>query len=88
VVKVYGLAVEAAQTANLNAISDAASGASLARAALAGAGLNVRTNLAGIEDEALKRPMLDELAALEAQYQQYEQQLRQALQERANLTLL
>jgi glutamate formiminotransferase / formiminotetrahydrofolate cyclodeaminase len=88
VVKVYGLAVEAAQIANLNAISDAASGASLARAALAGAGLNVRTNLAGIEDEALKRPMLDELAALEAEYQQFELQLRQALQERANLTLL
>jgi hypothetical protein len=48
----------------------------------------VRTNLAGIEDEALTRPMLDELAALEEQYQQYELQLRQALQERANLTLL
>jgi glutamate formiminotransferase / formiminotetrahydrofolate cyclodeaminase len=88
VVTVYGLAVEAAEKGNLNAISDAASGASLARAALAGAGLNVRTNLAGIDDETLARPMLDELAQLEDQYREHEVVLRQVLQERANLSLL
>ncbi len=43
-VRVLALAVEEAETANLNAISDAASAAALARAALTGAGLNVRTN--------------------------------------------
>jgi glutamate formiminotransferase / formiminotetrahydrofolate cyclodeaminase len=88
VVEVYSLAVEAAQKGNLNAISDAASGASLARAALAGAGLNVRTNLSGIDDEGLTRPMLDELAALETQLNNLEGDLRLALQERANLTLM
>jgi glutamate formiminotransferase / formiminotetrahydrofolate cyclodeaminase len=88
VVAVYGLAVEAAEKGNLNAISDAASGASLARAALAGAGLNVRTNLSGIEDESFTRPLLDELAQIEDRYRQHEVMLRQALQERAGLSLL
>jgi glutamate formiminotransferase / formiminotetrahydrofolate cyclodeaminase len=88
VVEVYGLAVEAAQQGNLNAISDAASGASLARAALAGAGLNVRTNLSGIQDETLTRPMLEELDRIEAQFLQHEEALRQALHDRAGLTLL
>jgi glutamate formiminotransferase / formiminotetrahydrofolate cyclodeaminase len=88
VVDVYRLAVEAAQKGNLNAISDAASGASLARAALAGAGLNVRTNLSGIDDEGLTKPMLDELAELETRLHELEQNLRQALQERANLALM
>jgi glutamate formiminotransferase / formiminotetrahydrofolate cyclodeaminase len=88
VVSVYGLAVEAAEKGNLNAISDAASGASLARAALAGAGLNVRTNLSGIANESLTRPMLEELAQIEEQYRQHEVMLRQALQDRAGLSLL
>ncbi|HSV86874.1 MAG TPA: glutamate formimidoyltransferase [Levilinea sp.] len=88
VISVYSLAIEAAESGNLNAISDAASGASLARAALAGAGLNVRTNLAGIEDEELARLLLDELAGLESQFRQDEQRLRQVLQQRAGLTLL
>jgi glutamate formiminotransferase / formiminotetrahydrofolate cyclodeaminase len=88
VVEVYALAVEAAEKGNLNAISDSASGASLARAALAGAGLNVRTNLTGIEEESLTQPMLEDLEALEEQFHQLEQKLRQVLQERAGLTLL
>ncbi len=46
------LCVELAQTANLNAISDAATGASLARAALTAAALNVRTNTRGAPGHA------------------------------------
>lgn len=87
-IAVYRLAVEAAELGNINAISDAATGASLARAALAGAGLNVRTNLAGIDDKASAHLLLDELAGLESQFRQDEQRLRQVLQERSGLSLL
>ncbi len=37
---------------NLNAISDAGTGAALARAALTGAGYNVRINVASLQDAA------------------------------------
>ena len=39
-----------AEKGNSNAITDAGSAAALARAALTGAGMNVRINLTGLED--------------------------------------
>ncbi len=81
------LAVEAAQKGNLNAITDAATGAALARAALTGAGYNVRINIAGLDDQAAARAMLDELQALEAEADQLEETLRALLIERGGLPL-
>jgi glutamate formiminotransferase/formiminotetrahydrofolate cyclodeaminase len=50
-VKVLGLAQQAAERGNANAITDAGTAAALAHAAITGAGLNVRINLGGLEDK-------------------------------------
>ncbi len=84
-VEVMRLAVEAAQKANLNAISDAASGAALAKAALTGSGLNVRINCPNLSDPSTAQPFLDELQQLNQQADQLEFDLQQALAERGNL---
>jgi len=64
-VRVMALALEAAQWGNTNAISDAATGIALGRAALTGAGLNVRINLLGLDDQTAGAPLLAELAEFE-----------------------
>ncbi|MCC6190464.1 MAG: glutamate formimidoyltransferase [Anaerolineales bacterium] len=64
-VATLGLATIAAERGNINAISDAGSGAYLAKAALAGAALNVRANAAAIQDRATANTWLKELAGLE-----------------------
>ncbi len=65
-VAVLGLAAIAAERGNLNALSDAGSGAFLARAAFSGAAQNVRANAAVVEDRATAAAWLKELAGLEA----------------------
>lgn len=62
---VLGLAAIVAERGNLNALSDAGSGAFLARAALAGAAQNVRANAAAIQDQATAEAWLKEAAGLE-----------------------
>lgn len=87
-VDVLGLAVEVACSGNLNAISDAASGAALARAALTGSGLNVRINCPNLKDQASAQTYLVELRSLNQQAAQLENELQQALTERGNLAQL
>ncbi|MCB0044549.1 MAG: glutamate formimidoyltransferase [Caldilineaceae bacterium] len=61
-----GLAEEAAAMGNVNAVTDAASAAYMAQAAVMAAGLNVRVNAVGLTDEALAaawRRQVDELEA-------------------------
>lgn len=84
--QVLELAVEAARLGNINAISDAGSAAALARAALTGAGLNVRTNLKGMESHLQAVPMLAELCPLETRADELEKVLHQILVERGELT--
>jgi formiminotetrahydrofolate cyclodeaminase len=81
------LAIEAASSGNLNAISDAASGAALGRASLTGAGLNVRINCAGLQDEDRAADFIRQVAALEIRADRLENELKQILQERANLDI-
>jgi glutamate formiminotransferase/formiminotetrahydrofolate cyclodeaminase len=59
------LARTAATLGNANAITDAGTGAWMARAAVAGAALNVRINAAALDDRAQAEAWLAELAALE-----------------------
>jgi glutamate formiminotransferase/formiminotetrahydrofolate cyclodeaminase len=65
-VATLGLAVIAAERGNVNAIIDAGSAASLVKAGLAGAALNVRANAAVVRDRATATHWLKELQGLEA----------------------
>jgi formiminotetrahydrofolate cyclodeaminase len=84
-VEVMGLAVQVVEGGNLNAISDGATGAALARAALAGAGYNVRINAAGLQDPAEVNRLLDELRSLDKEAAIYEDTIRQALVRRGGM---
>jgi formiminotetrahydrofolate cyclodeaminase len=86
-VETLELAVEVVELGNLNAISDGASGAAQARAALTGAGYNVRINLVGLKDQVTAGAMLAELAGLEAQAARLEERVRLALKERGGMPL-
>jgi glutamate formiminotransferase/formiminotetrahydrofolate cyclodeaminase len=86
-VAVMELALTVVSGGNLNAISDGGTAAALARAALSGAGLNVRTNSVSLRDAQYAQPMLTELHALEQRASQVEQELRQVLIERGKLPL-
>ncbi|MFU8826720.1 MAG: glutamate formimidoyltransferase [Brevefilum sp.] len=86
-VQILGLAHKAAELGNVNAISDAGSAAALAQAALEGAGLNVRINLLGMEEEPEPANMLTELRSLEAQAAKLKDAMRAALNDRGGLNL-
>jgi glutamate formiminotransferase/formiminotetrahydrofolate cyclodeaminase len=86
-VAVIELAVQAATLGNVNAISDAGTAAALARAALTGAGLNVRTNTLNLADRAIADRLVGEIVDLEIQASAYEAQLKQTLRERGHLQL-
>ena len=84
-VRIIELASVVAQLGNLNAITDAAAGASLAQAALTGAGYNVRINildLVGSDAELL----INQLEQVEKQAADFNQQLRTTLEERGSLS--
>ncbi len=87
VVQVLKLAVDVVEQGNLNAISDGATAAAQARAALMGAGYNVRINLVSLKDQNVGRPLLEELQGLEALAVTYEAQVRNLLQERGGVPL-
>ncbi len=86
-VEVLDLASQVIAVGNLNAISDGASGAALARAALNGSGLNVRINVNSLETPQLGQPLVDELVVLEHKAVSLESEIRQQLQLRGKLSL-
>lgn len=59
--EVLHLAITAAELGNLNAISDAASAANMAAAAVKSAGLNVLINLKGLQDQSLGKSLADDI---------------------------
>lgn len=63
--RVAELALEAAQSGNKNAITDAGSAVNLAIAGINSAAYNVRINLADLDDKKLKEQILAELGKLE-----------------------
>ncbi len=81
------LALEAASLGNLNAISDAASGAVFGRAALAAASLNVQINCAGLQDGQKAEGFRQELDEMQNRADGLEEKLKQILLERANMRL-
>ena len=92
------LAVEAAETGNANAITDAASGTAMAQAALQAAGLNVRINASSVSDKEAAQVWRDALRELETQAETLQERLHdacldtlfywvKALKERGGITL-
>jgi glutamate formiminotransferase/formiminotetrahydrofolate cyclodeaminase len=79
------LAVETAQKGNVNAISDAASAAALARACYQGASLNVRINAQGLKDQKQAKEWIKTLEELNKRIDRAEKALEKALAERAEL---
>lgn len=62
---VMGLALKAARSGNLNAISDAGSAVNLAYAAIKSAAYNVRINLSGLDDQKKAGKMAQAIEAVE-----------------------
>jgi glutamate formiminotransferase/formiminotetrahydrofolate cyclodeaminase len=84
-VKVMELALRSAQAGNLNAISDAASGLAMARAALTSAAYNVRINLNSLPEPAAGDGYLRELKDLESRASGMEQSLVKTMRERGGV---
>lgn len=84
-VRVLELAQLVIREGNLNAISDGGSAAALCRAALTGAGLNVRINANSLAERQPAEPLLADLAALEDRFGQLETEISQTLKGRAGL---
>lgn len=81
-VQVMALALEVISQGNVNALSDGGSAAALARAALTGAGMNVRINARDLEDRQAAQTLLTELAGLEQHAAEIEAAIQAAIQER------
>ncbi len=87
VVEVMEHAVKVVEIGNLNAISDGATGAALAYAALTGAGYNVRINIAALKDPSPGKAMIEEIEELEDKAAQLQAQVRAALRDRGGISL-
>jgi glutamate formiminotransferase / formiminotetrahydrofolate cyclodeaminase len=84
-VRVMELAALVVASGNLNAITDAGTGAALAKAALTGAGYNVRINLNSIQDDEHKPEMQAELDSLDKRAGELDAEIRMTLRERGGL---
>lgn len=86
-VQVMALAVIVVQHGNVNALSDGGSGAALARAALTGAGMNVRINAKTLQDQVAAQELISELRRLETKANQLEAQIIAFIEERGGFAL-
>lgn len=86
-VQVLELAAIVVQHGNVNALSDGGSGASLAKAALAGAGMNVRINAKTLQDQSIAQALITELSHLESQAEQFKTTIHAAIEERGGFSL-
>lgn len=86
-VRVMDLALQVARMGNTNAITDSASGAAMARAALTSAGYNVRINLSSLKDKVQADLLLMELKALEARATELDAAVKEMLVEQGGLSL-
>jgi glutamate formiminotransferase/formiminotetrahydrofolate cyclodeaminase len=85
-VRVMELVLKVASLGNTNAITDGASGAAMARAALTSAGYNVRINVMSLKDEAKVAEIVDALKAIEAKADEVDAALRGVLEGRGGLS--
>ena len=85
-VTVMALAERCASLGNLNAISDAASAASLAHAALISAGYNVQININGLSDKDARDSLISQLQVLEARARKLEKEVHNTMVERGGIS--
>lgn len=85
-VRVMELVLEVAKGGNANAITDGASGAAMARAALTSAGYNVRINVSSLKDKEKAEELVAALKAQEAKADEVGAALRGVLEERGGLS--
>jgi glutamate formiminotransferase/formiminotetrahydrofolate cyclodeaminase len=85
-VRVMELASRCAEIGNLNAISDAASAAAMARAALTAAGYNVRINVNSLPDKSAGKQFLEQLQVAEQRAVEIEIHLKKIMTERGGLS--
>ena len=85
--EIMQLALKAVEFGNVNAISDAGTATVFARAAIHGAGLNVRINLLGLEKETDPSRMLKELANIEKQADKIVESVQVLLHERGGMEM-
>ena len=78
----------AAERGNINAITDAGTGAALAVAAITGAGANVRTNLAAYPENRLAHSILTKLDCIEKEAPEVYASVKKSLENRAKIPLL
>ena len=83
-VRVLELACKTAESGNVNAISDAGSAAALSTAAFTSAGMNVKINLNGLEEEKAHQ-LLRQLSDLEDSARLLDQKYHQILTERGGI---
>jgi glutamate formiminotransferase/formiminotetrahydrofolate cyclodeaminase len=81
------LALECAETANVNAISDAGSAGELANAAITAAGYNVRINCLGLTDTKAAEEYINQARNTESSAAQTLTRLRTILSTRGNFPL-
>jgi len=86
-VSVMALAERAVALGNLNAISDGASAAALARAALTSAGHNVRINVNRLGDKTAGDPFLSQLQTLEERASKFEKDILKTLAKRGGIAI-
>jgi formiminotetrahydrofolate cyclodeaminase len=84
-VKVMELAIKCAKHGLQSAISDAMSSFAMSRAALTAAGYNVRINLNSLDDKSVGEKMLAELADLESEANELEEEIRSVMKERGGI---
>lgn len=85
--RVMQLAAQMVEVGNLNAISDGASGVALARAALTGAGYNVRINVNSLSDPSDGAALIETLRDLERQADEIEVDVRRLMAERGGISI-
>ena len=86
-VLVMALAERVVALGNLNAISDGASGAAMAHAALVSASYNVRINVASLADSTTGESLLSQLKTLEDKAARLEKEVRKSIQVRGGFSL-
>jgi len=85
--KVTEMANFVAENGNLNAISDSATSAALARAAITGASLNVRINLVDLPENGIAQSCLKEIESILEKSSKLEKELNLIIQQRSNLKI-